>query len=59
MELKIRIEELWHQADTLGRQAKEVYKVNRKQGLDLMRQARDASKKCQALIEELNSQVES
>ena len=55
-ELKIKIKELSHQAAVLSRQALETSKVNRKQGLDLMRQARDASKQCQALIQELKSQ---
>ncbi len=53
MELKTRIKELSHQAASLSRQAVEVSKVNRKQGLELMRQGRDASKQCQALIQEL------
>jgi hypothetical protein len=55
-ELKIKIKELSRQAATLSRQAVETSKVNRKQGLDLMRQARDASKQCQALIQELKHQ---
>ncbi len=48
-ELKIKIKEL-------SRQALETSKMNRKQGLDLMRQARDASQQCQALIQELKPQ---
>ncbi|MBW4632064.1 MAG: hypothetical protein KME30_09230 [Iphinoe sp. HA4291-MV1] len=55
-ELKIKIKELSRQAAVLSRQALETSKVNRKQGLDLMRQARDASKQCQALIQELKRQ---
>ncbi|ARV63366.1 hypothetical protein BZZ01_32730 (plasmid) [Nostocales cyanobacterium HT-58-2] len=55
-ELKIKIKELSRQAAALSRQAVETSKVNRKQGLDLMRQARDASKQCQALIQELKRQ---
>ncbi|MBD2410979.1 hypothetical protein FACHB389_26785 [Nostoc calcicola FACHB-389] len=45
--------ELSHQAAQLSNQSVEVSKVDRKQGLDLMRQARDASKQCLALIQEL------
>lgn len=55
-ELKIKITELSRQAATLSRQAVEVSKVNRKQGLYLMREARNASKQCQALIQELKKQ---
>lgn len=53
MELKTKIKELSHQAALLSRQALETSKVNRKQGLELMRQARDASRHCQELIQEL------
>ena len=53
MELKSKIKELSSQAASLSRQAIEDSKVNRKQGLELMRQARDASKNCQALIQQL------
>jgi hypothetical protein len=52
-ELKAKIKELGKQAAQLSHQSVEVSKVNRKQGLDLMRQARDASLQCQALIQEL------
>ena len=52
-ELKVKIKELGKQAAQLSRQSIEVSKVNRKQGLDLMRQARDASVQCQILIQEL------
>ncbi len=55
-ELKIKIKELSCQAAVLSRQALETSKMNRKQGLDLMRQARDASQQCQALIQELKPQ---
>jgi hypothetical protein len=59
MEIKSKIKELSSQAASLSRQALETSKINRKQGLDLMRQARDASKQCQLLIQELKkSQVE-
>lgn len=55
-ELQIKIKELSRQAAMLSRQALETSQVNRKQGLDLMRQARDASKQCQELIQELKRQ---
>ena len=55
-ELKAKIKELGKQAAMLSRQSVEISKVNRKQGLDLMRQARDASKQCQAFILELKRQ---
>jgi hypothetical protein len=55
-ELKAKIKELGKRAAELSRQSVDVSKVNRKQGLDLMRQARDASKQCQALIQELKKQ---
>ncbi len=55
-ELIARIKALGKQAATLSNQAVEASKVNRKQGLDLMRQARDASVECQALIQELKKQ---
>ncbi|MBW4672087.1 MAG: hypothetical protein KME60_32850 [Cyanomargarita calcarea GSE-NOS-MK-12-04C] len=52
MELQSKIRELSSQAASLSRQALEASKVNRKRGLDLMRQARDASKNCQVLIQQ-------
>jgi hypothetical protein len=58
-ELKAKIKEYGHLAATLSRQAGEIPiepKENRKRKLDLMRQARDASKQCQALIQELKRQ---
>ncbi len=55
-ELIARIKDLGKQAAMLSNQAVEASKVNRKQGLDLMRQARDASVECQALIQELKQQ---
>ncbi|MEH2177938.1 hypothetical protein [Nostoc sp.] len=51
--LKARIKELSLKAAQLSNQSVEVSKVDRKVGLDLMRQARDASKQCLALIQEL------
>ncbi|BAZ15496.1 hypothetical protein NIES4071_73680 [Calothrix sp. NIES-4071] len=53
MELKSQIKELSSQAASLSRQAVQASKVNRKQGLELMRQARDASRECQKLIQQL------
>ena len=55
-ELIVRIKALSKQAAVLSNQSVEVSKVNRKQGLDLMRQARDAGIQCQALIQELKKQ---
>jgi hypothetical protein len=58
-ELKTKIKELGKQAAKLSRQAGEIpidTKENRKRHLDLMRQARDASKQCQELIQELKKQ---
>ena len=55
-ELKAKIKELGKQAAMLSRQSVEISQVNRKQGLELMRQARDASKQCQALIQEWKRQ---
>ncbi|MBW4480008.1 MAG: hypothetical protein KME54_25015 [Tolypothrix brevis GSE-NOS-MK-07-07A] len=55
-ELKTKIKELGKQAAALSRQAGEIPSqpaYNRKRKLDLMRQARDTSKQCQALIQEL------
>ncbi|GAX42071.1 hypothetical protein NIES4075_30710 [Tolypothrix sp. NIES-4075] len=52
-ELIAKIKLLGKQAANLSNQSLEVSKVNRKQGLDLMRQARDAGNQCQALIQEL------
>lgn len=55
-ELEAKIKALSKKAAQLSNQAVEASKVNRKQGLDLMRQARDASVECQALIQELKRQ---
>jgi hypothetical protein len=55
-ELKAKIKEYSHQAATLSSQARSIPiepKENRKRKLDLLRQARDASVQCQALIQEL------
>ncbi|MBW4475870.1 MAG: hypothetical protein KME54_03095 [Tolypothrix brevis GSE-NOS-MK-07-07A] len=58
-ELKVKIKELGKLAAQLSHQSVEVSRINRKQGLDLMRQARDASLQCQALIQELKREVKS
>jgi t-SNARE complex subunit (syntaxin) len=59
MELKSQIKELSAQAASLSRQAGVASKTNRKQGLELMRQARDASRECQKLIQQFQqSQIE-
>lgn len=55
-ELEAKIKALGKKAAQLSNQSVEVSKVNLKLGLDLMRQARDASLKCQALIQELRRQ---
>ncbi|MDF5723901.1 MAG: hypothetical protein PUP91_26245 [Rhizonema sp. PD37] len=58
-ELKAKIKEYGHLAATLSRQARAIPlqpKENRKHKLDLMRQATEASKQCQALIQELKRQ---
>ncbi|MBN3945277.1 MAG: hypothetical protein HWQ38_01810 [Nostoc sp. NMS7] len=59
-ELKAKIREYSHLAASLSSQARSIPiepKENRKRKLDLMRQARDASLQCQALIQELKKQV--
>lgn len=58
-ELKAKIKEYSHLAATLSTQARAIPlepKENRKRKLDLMRQATEASKQCQALIQELKRQ---
>ncbi|MBG1265159.1 hypothetical protein [Nostoc sp. WHI] len=55
-ELKAKIKQFSHQAAELSNQSVKISKVNRKEGLDLMRKARDASIQCQALIQELKKQ---
>jgi len=58
-ELKAKIKEYGHLAASLSRQAGAIPstpKESRKQKMELMRQARDASKQCQALIQELKRQ---
>lgn len=58
-ELKTKIKEYGHLAATLSRQAGEIPstpKESRKRKMELMRQAYEASKQCQALIQELKRQ---
>ncbi|GAA6616436.1 hypothetical protein [Scytonema sp. NUACC26] len=58
-ELKAKIKKYAATAATLSRQAGLIPikpKENRKQKLDLMRQARDTSRECQALVQELKRQ---
>jgi hypothetical protein len=52
-QLKTRIRELGKLAAQFSQQAVEVSKTNREQSKILMRQAREASKQCQVLIQEL------
>lgn len=56
-ELEAKIKALSKKAAQLSNQAVEASKADRKLGLDLMRQARDASRECQALIQELKRQL--
>lgn len=52
-ELKARALELTKLAASYARQAGEIIKTDRKKGLDLMRQAREASKRSQVVIGEI------
>ncbi|MCC5610422.1 MULTISPECIES: hypothetical protein [unclassified Nostoc] len=52
-DLKARAKELAHQAADYSRQAVQVSPKDREQGRTLMRQARDASRRCQVLIQEI------
>ncbi len=52
-DLKARAKELAHQATDYSRQAVQVSPTDREQGRILMRQARDASRRCQILIQEI------
>lgn len=55
-QLKTRIKELGKQAAELSRQAVKAGKTNYEQGRSLMLQAKEASKRCQVLIQELKRQ---
>ncbi|WP_017653166.1 hypothetical protein [Fortiea contorta] len=55
-QLKTRILELGRQAAYFSQQAIEVSKTNREQSKILMKQAKEASKRCQLLIQELKRQ---
>ncbi|MBV9388256.1 MAG: hypothetical protein JOZ78_17685 [Chroococcidiopsidaceae cyanobacterium CP_BM_ER_R8_30] len=52
-DLKVRAKELAHQATDYSQQAVQISPTNREQGRILMRQARDASRRCQVLIQEM------
>lgn len=51
--LETQIKQLAHDAATLSRQGVETLPSDRERGKALMRQAYEASKKCQALMQEL------
>jgi len=55
-ELKTRIKELSKQAVELRQKASEVYLTNQEQAKHFRQQAREASKRCQVLIQELKRQ---
>ncbi|MBD2449801.1 hypothetical protein H6G76_22065 [Nostoc sp. FACHB-152] len=52
-QLKTRIRELGKLAAQLSQQAVDVSTTNHEQSKNMMRQAREASKQCQILIQEL------
>jgi predicted TIM-barrel fold metal-dependent hydrolase len=52
-ELKIRARELSKQTVALSHQAGQVLPQDRKEGLNLMRQAREMSKRCQVVVGEI------
>lgn len=55
-QLECRIKELGKQAADFSKQAVEIREENRQQSKVLRRQAYEASKRCQVLIEELKRQ---
>lgn len=55
-QLKTRIKELGHLAADCSRKAVELKHSDQHQSKELMRQAYEASKRCQILIQELNRQ---
>jgi len=55
-QLKTRIQELGRQAAQFSQQAAETSKHNREQSKILMLRAKEASKRCQLLIQELKRQ---
>lgn len=55
-QLKTRIQELGRDAAQFSQQAVETSKHNREQSKILMQRAREASKRCQVLIQELKRQ---
>ena len=52
-ELKVRAKELSKQVVAYSKQAGEVLPNNRKEGMNLMRQARETSKRCQVVMSEI------
>lgn len=52
-ELKARAHELTKLAASYARQAGEVIKLDRRKGMDLMKQAREASQRSQVIIGEI------
>ncbi|MBN3940392.1 MAG: hypothetical protein V7L21_05680 [Nostoc sp.] len=56
-QLKTRIQELGSQAAQFSQQAVEISITNREQSKSLMRQAKEASKRCQLLMQELKRQI--
>lgn len=57
-QLKTRILELGKQAAQYSQQAVEINITNREQSKNLMKQAQEASKRCQLLIQELKRQTD-
>jgi|GEM_PF-2814480 hypothetical protein len=53
MDLQSKINQLKHECALLARQSVEVVEIDRKQSLELMRQARDKSKEWQELFKQL------
>lgn len=52
-ELKTRAKELSKQTVALSHQAGEILPQNREEGVSLMRQARETSKRCQVVVGEI------
>lgn len=52
-ELKVRAKELSKQVVSYSKQAGETLPMDRKKGMDLMRQARETSKRCQVVMGEI------
>jgi hypothetical protein len=56
MELKEQMKQLKHECALLAKQSLEICEIDRKQSLNLMRQARDKSKQWQELFKQLQQQ---